>query len=364
MKKILYFVYSLCFGIFRLFPVRENRVSLISPHNSNFNDSLKYVRAELEKRGNYEFNCVSSKQLGSFKGIVDFFFGNCLKTATSKYVFLNDNFMPFSRVRFSEKTTVVQLWHGQGAFKKFGLDSNLSESERMLAKKCSEKYDHIVTSSKNVSEIYASAFGVSESRIIPCGVPDSDGLFDENNKGKFRREFSIPEGKKIVLYAPTFREDEDDDGGILENFCVGRFVEELGEKYQLVVRLHPQVHRSGREIEGAIDATDYEDVNSLIIDCDILITDYSSICMEFAFLKKPAVFYAYDLDKYEKSRGFYYDYRSYVPGKVVETMDGVIKAINENDFEEEKIEKFNKMNFDYYDGRSSKRLIDRLQNKL
>ncbi|MBQ7654093.1 MAG: CDP-glycerol glycerophosphotransferase family protein, partial [Clostridia bacterium] len=158
-----------------------------------------------------------------------FFFKNAYKTATSRFVFLNDNFMPFSSVNFSKKTTVVQLWHGQGAFKKFGLDSSLSESERVLAKKCSEKYDCIVVSSKNVSEIYASAFGVSEEKIIPCGVPDSDYFFDEKNRNKFRREYFIDDGKKIVLYAPTFRENCVDGGNILDMFSVKRFVDELGE---------------------------------------------------------------------------------------------------------------------------------------
>lgn len=360
MKRVLYFVYALLFRLFRIFPVKENRVSLVSPHNAFFNDSLKYVKEGLEKRGEYEFNFVSSARLGSFVGTVRFFTVNAYKIATSKYIFLNDNFMPFSGVDFSKKTTVVQLWHGQGAFKKFGLDSNLSKSERDLAKKCSEKYDLIVASSKNVSKIYASAFGVDESKIIACGVPDSDYFFDEKGKGTFKSEFSLPPDKKTVLYAPTFREDGSD---VEKSFSVERFIEELGDEYNLVVRLHPQIHSSDRHLDGATDATDYEDVNALISDSDILITDYSSICMEFAYLDKPALFFSYDLEEYEKDRGFYYDYVSYVPGKVVTNMDELIKAIKENDFEKEKIGSFKNNNFDYFDGASTQRLLDFLLKK-
>ena len=358
MKKFFYFIYSFLFRIYRIFPVKENRISFVSPHNAGFNDSLKFVKEEFEKRGLYDYNFVSSNQLGSAKGAFSFFCVNAYKIATSRFVFLNDNFMPFSNVRFSKKTTVVQLWHGQGAFKKFGLSSNLSAQEKTLAKKCSERYDYIVVSSKNVSKIYADAFGVSEEKIISCGIPESDLFANIKHVGKFRNHYNIPIDKKIVLYAPTFRENFEDDKEVLTNFSTEKFASELSEEYQLVVRLHPQIHRDARQTNGAIDATNYDDLNELIIDSDILITDYSSICMEFAYLNKPMIFYAYDLEKYKDERDFYFDYLSYVPGKVVKTMDDLIKTFKTSDFETKKTEAFNKQNFDYFDGKSTQRLVN------
>ena len=139
MKKLLYYFYSFLFKIYRLFKVQENRISLVSPHNAYFTDSLKFVKDEFSKRGDYEFNRVSSNDLKSILGTLKFFTKSAYKIATSKFVFLNDNFMPFSNVRFSEKTKVIQLWHGQGVFKKFGLDSQLTDTERQLAKKCADK---------------------------------------------------------------------------------------------------------------------------------------------------------------------------------------------------------------------------------
>jgi len=356
MKKLFYLLYAVFFRIFRLFPVRENRVTLVSPHNASFCDSLYFVKKGFEKNGKYIFNLIDKNDLKSAPRAVVFFLKKAYLMATSSYVFLNDNFMPMSMINFSSKTTVVQLWHGQGAFKRFGLDSNLPADVRERAKKCAEKYDYITVSSENVVPIYMSAFGVEREKIIVTGIPDSDYFYQDNNCC-FREKFSIPKEKKIVLYAPTFRENEDDDGTILDMFDCERFVRESGEDYKLVVRLHPQVH-SSRSVDGVIDATSYDNVNDIIREADILITDYSSICMEFSMLKKPMLFYAYDLDTYAKERNFYFDYEEYVPGKVVKDMDNLIDAIKNNDFDAHKNEKFRKFNFSFDDGKSTERLIN------
>ena len=357
MKKIFYLLYAVLFKIYRLFPVKENRISLVSPHNSSFNDSLKFIKEEFENRGDFEFNFMSSAQLKSVKSLFGLFFKNAYLVATSRFVFLNDNFMPFANVTFAKETKVVQLWHGQGAFKKFGLDSNLKEEERALAKKCAEKYDYIAVSSENVKQIYMSAFGVGDEKIIVTGIPDSDYFYNSDSKNVFRKKCNIPSSKKIVLYAPTFRENMEDDVKITERFNIEEFAKELGEDYVLAVRLHPQVHTK-KAFENAVDATDYPDVNEIIIDSDILITDYSSICMEFSMLDKPILFYAYDLEKYKMQRDFYFDYEEYVPGKICKSFEELVSSIKNNDFGKEKNENFKKFNFSFFDGKSSKRVVD------
>ena len=134
MKKVFYCVYSLLFRVFRIFPVKENRVSLVSPHNSYFNDSLKFVKEGLEKRGEYDFNFVSSVQLGSLAGAVRFFTSNAYKTATSKYVFLNDNFMPFSGVNFSKKPLLSSFGTVRAHSKSSGLIQTFPTAKELLQK--------------------------------------------------------------------------------------------------------------------------------------------------------------------------------------------------------------------------------------
>lgn len=360
MKKLFYFLYSVFFHIMRIFPVKENRVVLLSPHNANFKDSLMYIREEFAKRGDFVFCEISSRELESIKTSLKFFTQKAYYLATAKYIFLNDTFMPMASLHFSKKTKIVQLWHGQGVMKKFIMDTCLTDDVRKKAQKCADKYTYVVVSSSKIAPVCAKAFGVSEDRVLSTGQPASDAIF-RNTKTHFYETYPDLKDKKKVLYAPTFRDDREADKDILKNFDTDKFVRELGSEYALLVRLHPQIHNEVTG-EGIYNATEYDDVNELIRECDILITDYSSICMEFSMLGKPILFFAYDLSKYKNDRDFYYDYEEYVPGKIVKTSDELIRAIKTGDYETEKNEKFRNYNFDYFDGKSSERLADFLLN--
>src|SRR5699024_4716513 len=101
------------------------------------------------------------------------------------------------------------------------------------------------------------------------------------------------------------------------------------------------------------DISDFREVNDILFITDILISDYSSLVYEFALFKRPMLFYAFDLEDYVTSRDFYETYQEFVPGKIVETFDELVKALQNNDFEENKIQSFLEKHFSYQDGRSS-----------
>ena len=109
---------------------------------------------------------------------------------------------------------------------------------------------------------------------------------------------------------------------------------------------------------GAIDVTSGYPINDLTLICDILITDYSSVCMDFALLSKPCVFFAFDLEEYEKERSFYFDYESYVPGTVAYDFTQVIEAIKNLRNDEEKLRRFRDFNFDYIDRENTRRIFE------
>jgi CDP-ribitol ribitolphosphotransferase len=91
----------------------------------------------------------------------------------------------------------------------------------------------------------------------------------------------------------------------------------------------------------------------------MLITDYSSIMIEFALLNKPIIFFTYDYDSYlTKERGFYFDFKSSVPGPVVYDSNQLINVIEKNEFDENKISEFVKTQFNEIDGQASKRVVD------
>ena len=374
MKKLLYLLYAFFFNISRIFPVNENKVSFVSMHNANFKDSLKYVYEEFKKHdGKFKYNFISRRDCSldeaiGFSGkmkavsrILGFFTVKAYNLATSKYIFLNDNFMPLANLNVSGKTKIVQLWHAEGAFKKFGLDMYQPPKIRKREIRGNGKLSYVVVSSKAVAPIYAGAFGIDESRVLPLGSPRTDYFFKDIDKEALRRGFDEKymqaKNKKLVLYAPTFRDNPEEDKKILDNFDFRLFGEKLGNEYCLLVRLHPQVHFS-RDFSGDfINLTDYPDVNELVILSDILISDYSSIVMDFALLGKPSVLFAYDLEEYKNSsRDFYFKYEDYVPGPIARTTEEIIKIIETGKFSDERIKKFTDFNHDFRDGKSAERV--------
>ena len=349
--------------------MKTKRVTFLSPHRENFTDSLGMVMKEVESRGKYDIVRISSNDLNlngvsSIPKVIAFFTVKAYLLATSKYVFLNDNFMPMGSLHFSKETVVTQLWHAEGVFKKFGLHIPQPENIRRREIAGAQKLTWVVCSSESVVPYYAEAFGIDKSRVLPLGAPRADRFLScsdtEFYKQKIYAKYPECRGRKIVLYAPTFRDDEAEDKRLLDSVDAAEFSRRLGDEYALLVRLHPQIHRCEEMIDGVIDVTDYEDVGELTLGCDIMVTDYSSVCMDAALIRKPLYFYAFDFEKYNKERSFYFDYESYVPGPVAKDFNTLLTMIEKGSAAEcaEKAEKFRSFNFGNPDEFASKRVVD------
>jgi len=372
MKKLFYLLFAAAFNLCRIFPLKKDSVVFVSMHNAKFNDTLGFVREEVRKRKEYKCYSITRTDIDMSQGLksiataIRFFTVSAYRMATARYIFLNDNFMPMSNLCFNKNACVVQLWHAEGAFKKFGLDINQPEEIRKREAKGYSKLSFVVCSSKGVAPIYASAFGMEESRVLPLGAPRTDYYFGDVDAEKLRVDFDekYPEckGKKLVLYAPTFRDDKEKNKELVKKLSIKKFNETLSDEYALLIRYHPQVHESGLDLTGAVDLTSYPNVNELILISDILITDYSSICMDFSMLDKPTIFYAYDLEDYTSDRNFYFDYEEYVPGVVVKKEEDLIRVLKQHEYEldRDKNLRFKNFNFDNLDGKASKRVADNI----
>ncbi len=361
MKELFYRLFAFFFRVSRRLKkdVDPALVALISPHNASFNDSLGEIEKALKEKGGYRFLHISHEDLSSAGSALRFFTLKAFRLARAKYVFLNDNFMPMGYLNFAEDAAVVQLWHAEGAFKRFGLHIDQPAQVRRREIAANEKLSFVVCSAPAVKKIYAGAFGVDPEQVLPLGSPRADRLLKAENTDSLRREFErrYPScrDKKIILYAPTFRDDPEWDKTFADAFDSQMFCETVGEEYALLVRLHPQVH--GRhDFPGAVDVTDYPSVNELTLVCDAVITDYSSVCMDFALLDKPCFFFAPDLERYSKTRSFYFDYRSYVPGPVCETMTELTDAVAKPD-DSTRREQFRRQNLASVDGGSCERIL-------
>ncbi|MBR6785175.1 MAG: CDP-glycerol glycerophosphotransferase family protein [Clostridia bacterium] len=370
MKKLFYSLYALFFNISRVFPLKKNLVAFVAPHNGGNGDSLSVMRSYFEKKGGYKTVGISTQDLKLDSSSIGSLIKSCLKAAgfftfgayrlaRAKYVFLNDNFMPMASLKFSKDAVITQLWHAEGAFKKFGLSAPVTDDVREREKKCSEKLTYIICSSKSVAPFYAEAFGVDIKKILPLGSARIDSLLCKTDALALRREFDAANteciGKELVLYAPTFRDSPEKDSALVEKIDIEAFNREFPQK-RLLVKLHPQIH-SATVPEGATDVTSY-DIGKLTLICESVITDYSSVCMDFALLSKPCIFYAFDLDEYEHERSFYFNYESGVPGPVAKDFESLIEAIKNPRNSEEKLRSFREFNFDYIDCNNAERIFN------
>lgn len=352
-------LYGLIFKLFGKSDVKDNRISFIIDSGQSFKGNLDYIKKEFEKRGNFEFHFFYKDKLSidSFK-----------KLSSSKFIFLNDNFFPLAFMNFNSENTIVQLWHAPGASKKFGGSVDI-ESREILGK-ISDKTDYLIVTSKKIVDYYSEAFQIEKSKIKPLGLPRMDYYFENHDLNKLKEDFcrkhNISQDKKIILYAPTFR-DEEKYNNVFDYLDLDKFNRELSGEYVLALRLHPKIknfYKDDISSKGKyVDVSDFEFEQELMMISDVLITDYSSIMIEYSALNKPTVFFTYDLEDYlANERGFYYDFKTTVPGPIVFTSDELIDVIKNERFDKSKISEFVKTQFDEIDGRSSQRIVDYLLN--
>lgn len=355
-------LYGLFFRFGRLLPCKDSLVALISPHNA-VNDSLTEVENELKKQGVYDFlhiNGSDIRQNRSIRGIIRFFVTCPFRLARAKYILLNDNFMPLATLPLKKGTVVIQMWHGEGALKKINLALDLPDDVVEREKKLYAKYTYIVCSSKSIVPVWAEAFGKDEKDVLPLGSPRTDAFFRafdyESAREKFDKLYPECKGRKLVLYAPTFRDNPDADAKICNYVNAEAFNTHFGDRYALLTRLHPQVHSC--RIEGTVDVTSFPDIGELLRLADVLITDYSSVFMDYIFTGRPVIFYAPDLDEYSDSRSFYGEYEKIVPGKVVKSFDDLISELEFPEVSAEKYSGFIDYHLGACDGHSAQRVAE------
>lgn len=360
-------IFAGCFNFFRRWKVKKNQITLIEKLNTGGTGSLFEIKRECEKRGlPFHFNIithadyeVSPRNLG---GLIKLFTIKAFRMATSSHIFLNDNFLPLGYMKLSDKTKVVQLWHGMGSFKKFGGSSETDSAVLKELEAATKNTNHILASSENIRDNYAEAFMAPKEKVICIGCPQVDYFFRKHDIDAWKEELceKYPEmkGKKLVLYAPTFRGDKERDRKLLEAFDFDAFQKELGEEYFLMVRLHPQI-QSARVPDNIANMTDYPNVRKLLCMTDILIADYSSIAVEYSLLNRPIILYAFDKEWYlSEDRGFYFDYEKTAPGPIVENMQDLIDCIKNKHWDIAKVERFAHLHNDYFDDKSAERVVD------
>lgn len=293
--------------------------------------------------------------------------------ATSRVFIVDDYFFPIYVIRKRPGTTIIQTWHACGAFKKVGysvLDKSFGVDEALASRvRIHSNYDVCLVASQAAAPHYAEAFRQPLERFrSDLGIPRTDVFFGEErlarSRAAVRDRYGLTDGRRVILYAPTFRGDSVTDARATDDLDLRVLRDALGADHVLLVRLHPFI-RSATPIgpdlaDFAIDVSDHPDINELMLVSDVLVTDYSSAIFEFALLRRPMVFFAPDYEAYERERGFYFDYRTGVPGPIFETTETLAAYLREGVFDLERVERFRAASFDVADGGSATRVTEAL----
>lgn len=291
----------------------------------------------------------------------------------AKYVFLNESTNVLSFLKLRKETVVTQLWHACGAFKKFGMstaDLLFGDDRKTLEKYPYHKnYTYATVSSPEVVWAYEEAMGYEDKKgvVVPVGVSRTDYFFkDEVKENAFEMLYKLfPEakGKKVILYAPTFR-------GRVANaktpnlLDVEMFRKNFEDEYVLVFKHHPFVkdRPSIQEecVKFARDLTEEMSIEQLLIVSDICISDYSSLIFEYSLFERPMIFFAYDLDEYYDWRGFYYDFKNFVPGPIYSDNESMIKYITDvaQRFDRKQVVEFRDKFMSACDGHATDRIME------
>lgn len=347
-----------------IFKCKEKRILLASNTKSSLYGNLLYIYEELK---NYDYDIKILLDEGGLKKI-KYRFKLLYYAATSKYILIDDFFPVMYVLKIRKGTKFIQVWHALGAYKKVGYSRTDIGNKNSITHK---NYTDTIVSSDNVVENYAEAFGISKDKVHALGIPRTDLFFNQkeinNIKEEIYKKYSFLKDKRVILFAPTFRGKGRRSAHYPEEYIdLDMIYKNLGKDDIFILKLHPFI-KNKLEIkeeykDKIIDLHNYYDINDLLLITDLLITDYSSVIFEYAFLEKPIIFYVPDLNEYNNSRSFYYNYEEYMYGYVAENCKQLVefitnKSINVNT---DKLIQFKKKFLNKCDGNSSKRFVDEI----
>ncbi|RNF39489.1 CDP-glycerol glycerophosphotransferase family protein [Planococcus salinus] len=368
-------------SFFNLFPLQNKTVFL-----SSFGNNAYYVAAELatsskqpliflnKTKCTIDFSTIPANN----KKILKFETANIVHLvcslyhlATAKYIFIDNYVGILSVMNFRKSVRCVQLWHATGAIKRFGWCEPATKKRSCLAQKrfqqVYDRFHFIPVSSRQMAQIFAESFHLDDSRFLYTGVPQTDFYFDDVAKARglscVRKAYPSIVGKRVVLYAPTYRKE------LLPTVNTSEWIEKilagLDDHHILLLRLHPSAKES-INLESdprLLVVSDYPSVNELLIATDVLVSDYSSISFDFSLLRKKMIFFTYDYKDYKHQQGLWATNDLYFPGPIVTTTSGLIRHLNDTSIDFDKIDRFREHWNTYSTGQACKNLISSIYDQ-
>ncbi|WP_239700388.1 bifunctional glycosyltransferase family 2 protein/CDP-glycerol:glycerophosphate glycerophosphotransferase [Mammaliicoccus sp. D-M17] len=367
--------------------VDSNTIVFESFGGKNYSDSPKYIYEYMQRNYpqlNYiwvfakpEQNVIIGNAEKVKKGSKEYY------DAYSKAKFWVTNARLPLYLNKKENQIYIQTWHGTplkrlaNDMKVVRMPGTTTSNYKKNFYAETSRWDYLVSPNRYSTNIFKTAFWMDEERTMEIGYPRNDVLVNRSNDQEYieqiKKDLNLPEGKKIIMYAPTWRDDEFvKKGKYLFDLKINleNLQKELGDEYVILLRMHYLISNA-LDLNGyedfAIDVSNYNDISELYLISDALITDYSSVMFDFGILKKPQFFFAYDIEKYDKGlRGFYMNYMTDLPGEIITDEFKLAEELKNIDEHKEKykdkIEKFYEKFCSLEKGESSKYIGDYIFN--
>lgn len=357
-KKIIVFIHRIFVFVFSHMPIRNRVLFYTIRANGKLLDNAKAVYDALD----------------ADKVIFAHMLPHSMKLKPKVYYYLltsrvivTDDYCRYMRsIKLREGQKLFQIWHACGAFKKFGLDapSKLSRREEIATH---SQYSTVAVTGESCRKPYAQAFGISEEKCLPIGLPRTDIILE--NCGKMKTEilekYPNLKNKTIYLFCPTFREVRGNKVKYETGIDWKKLSEEMTEDEVFIIRRHPimDYRLVDAEYPNIIDLST-DSTLALTCACSVLITDYSSVIYDACLLDVPTVFYCPDIREYE--RGFYLEFPDDLPGETVTEANELLSALRKakENPPVERIEKFRNGQMSACDGHSTERAVELIKSWL
>ena len=318
----------------------DDLVLFVANGGKNFSGSPYAIWQYMQAHEEYsKYRCVwafnhPENYQGEFVEMVKMDTPEYIQTALKARYWVTDNNIERG-LKFKPKgVKYLNTWHGV-ALKTIGNDDKFSGSFDY------SDIDYLCVSCEHDKRVYTTALNASPDCFLECGMPRNDSLFgvDEGARFDMRMKLGIPVDKKIILFAPTWRDSI--NGGNTFDLDIpvhfDKWREALGDDYMVMFRAHDRTSKlMNVEFDDfVVNYSTYEPLNDLMIAADILVTDYSSICFDWSLLEKPFICFGYDWEEYKRERGVYFDADEVYYGGVLKTEEEVLDRILNLDWPEE-----------------------------
>ncbi|WP_270317738.1 CDP-glycerol glycerophosphotransferase family protein [Lactococcus petauri] len=298
----------------------------------------------------------------------------------AKYWVFNSKMAPYYYKKSDQ--VYLQTWHGV-PLKRLGHDIidngstyyRSKQSYKQMVKsydKDSRHWDYLIASSPFSAHVFETAFAFPQQKMLKVGYPRVDCLThpDPARVEKLKKKYHLPPNKKIILYAPTWRDNSYSNTGYTFELKVDfyKWKRELGEDYVVLFKPHYLIcstYHIPQDLNNFIFFMDpNQDINDAYLVSDALITDYSSVFFDYAQLGRPIYFYMYDLAHYaEELRGFYLKVPDDLPNNPVKTEEELLKMIKDDCFDYQRLYAFNKKFNPWNDGSACEKIISEVCNE-